>query len=528
MTKQISIQLFVLITLVLLLGSSSLLLPTGLQAQEPTSTPTVDLTPSPRPDTFGQITSVQYFPVFPSGILFWIRAEVRFDETERVDVFLRQNDEAVGTGSVPEPLGENLVFGYEAAAMFRFFLDFDEYPELDLFEPLLFRTEVVTLEGISHFFEIVVPVEHQDVGTWETSRLGQQLTLHWNDPNFGGREVLRDLDDVIRLLETHLDEVEPMEIALYAPFEPFCDRITDADGNEQQVIITDRENFPCSEDLAQEVYEERDVIYMTLPNIIFLDVLEALTEVIVTTQYDRVWGDAEVPAWFRVGLARYFIPNVSAEPLQRVQRAAQRGSLLRYDMLLTEPDAVDQDELLLWESHAELLVTYMAAEQGAEAPMALARLIADGQSFDDAFATVMDTDIRTFFATWRIWIDSAEAQQAARWNVYVPTTPTPTPTVTPSEVPPTREPVPTSTLTPSWTPRPLFVPTNPPTSTRAFPTSRPTLTLTPLPAGFFDNQPVAQTESDGEGSDGALCSAGIGSLFLPLIAGIVVWRRKRG
>lgn len=527
MTKRHFIQRFTIISVLVALVVVSGVLHASLAAAQGPDDASPTPAPSPTPVPFASITTVREFPVFPAGILFWIRVEARFDETERIDLTFRQNEETVGRGAVPEPLDQSLVFGFDNAGEYRFFLDFEDYPEIDFFEDLLYRIEVEALDGTQTFFEGVLRVEHQEVGGWQTADIAEQVTLHWFDDNLSGEELLRELDDVLFLLQQSLETVQPIEVALYAPFEPYCDTVTDEEGNIQQVVVTDRENFPCSEELAEAVYAERGIEYITMQNVVFAELVDRLTEVLVNAQYDEQWQGAGVPAWFRRGLARYFLMNTSTEPLQRVQRAAQIGNILRYEELITLPDLEDEAATSLWNAHAQLLVKYIADLQGADAPLTIADQLAEGDDFATVFMAVMETDVRTFYAAWRIWLDTSAAQQAAQWNPYVPITPTPTLTMTPSEVPPTRLPVPTSTITPTWTPRPLFVPTDPPRPTRAPPTVRPTNTFTPLPPGFFDNQtptPAPAVNDD----DGRLCSAGIGTLLLPLIAGLVVWRRKHG
>jgi len=516
--RRLTIGIALLVLLGMVFGGGTVRVPT-IAAQEPTE----------RPENYGEVSSVQSFPAFPAGILFWIRVEAPAEETASVEVTLRQNDETVVSGPVAEPLTESAVFRLGPATVYPFYVAFDENPQIQPFVDMLYRIEVETLDGTQTFFEGVTPVEHQNVGTWQTARLEERFTLHWNNQSLGGREIVRDTDEVFRALEQYITPLAPVEIALYIPPQPVCTTVTDDEGNTEQVVSVASETFPCSEAALVELYASSGIEYVTMSAAIYGDVLDRLTENIVLAQYRPRWESVTVPDWFQVGLARYFVPGITAEPLQRVQRAAQLGSLLRYDELgiVPEPDTTDTDLRALWEAHAQLLVKYIADVQGAAAPMAIADLLMDGAAFEDAFVSVMDTDVQSFYAAWRIWLDSASAQSAAVWNLYVPTTPTPTLTATPSEVPLTRTPVPTATITPTWTQRPLFVPTNPPTRTRAAPTVRPTNTFTPLPPGSLDAEPAqspATENDDDSGND--LCGAGLGVLIFPMMAGIVFWRRQ--
>ena len=360
----------------------------------------------------GRITNVRAISVLPAGIRFWILLDAPHEEIANIDIVMTQDDMPVVETSLS--LDDSILFGYEDAIEYEFFLDLSVYTDVQPFEQLVYRIDAVSTSGLESTMDGVTAVEHQGIGDWQTSRAASGFTLYWANPTLNGRQLTSEFFPIYQLLAPYFETFTPIKVALYAPFEPFCRIVENEDGDEESVVISERRNFPCSIELTEAMYAERGIRMVQLPQIGYQYVLDELVQIIVAQQFNELWGDAEIPAWFREGLGRFFVPLGQPEALRLAQRASQTGRLLRLSQLNREPD--ENIDAELWAAEAYLFTLYIADQYGANAPLELAALIDEETSFNAAFRQIADTDIETAFAAWVIWIDTSRAAQAAEWK----------------------------------------------------------------------------------------------------------------
>lgn len=190
--------------------------------------------------------------------------------------------------------------------------------------------------------------------------------------------------------------------------------------------------------------------------------------------YGPLWNGADVPAWFRAGLAEFYTPGVKGSFLGPLRRSARVGQV-------GEP-AVDED---LWRAYSYAAVLYIADRSGLQGLFELARAAGEAESFDAALSAVLGQPSDTLWPALRRWLLTSQGEQAFAYVPYLGATATPaaspTPTLTPA---PTHTPTATLTLTPSVTGVLTATPTLTRTPTRT-PTPRPP-TATPRPPGSLN------------------------------------------
>ncbi len=470
---------------------------------------------------YGEVWPFVVLPVLPAGIRFWVRVEAPAEQVQSLAVNVWQNDKLLGSQQL-DPLND-IMFGYEDAVEYEYFLDVQAQTAFRMFDPIKLTLSVTLVDGTTNTHISTVVPQHQGYGPWQNTIADTRLEIYMSNPTFGLERVANELLPTFDLLAESLPEVQPLKLAVYMPpINPFCDLLEDEEaGTVESVVLSERRNFPCSEDAMAELYARSGLTIVKVTSTGYSDVRAELAGTIATLQYAEQWDTADIPAWFRAGFAMYFAPNGRPEALSRLQRAAQRDDLLRLPALNEAPAPEQQD---LWEAQAFLLTIYLADLYGADAPQQIAAQLSPSNSFESILREQYNTTSDRLYGAWVIWLDSSRAIEVAAFHPYLENTPTPTPipSVTPTRTP-TLTPLPTATPTQ----RPFSLPTNPPIIGRGLPTFTPTATITPLPPGFFDRitptPPPAQTSSEGNSQ---LCNTGLGTLMIPLLA-FIVGRKRR-
>lgn len=469
----------------------------------------------------GEIWAFRTLYVLPAGIRFWIRVEAPADQIEAIDIGVYQNEKAFYKG--PLDLESAIIFGYEDAIEYEYFLDVQENTNFEMFSPIKLTLAVTLTDGTVNQNISEWPAVHQGGGTWTTAVASDQLTIHLSDDALAIDRIAEDVLPVFTLLNESLGTVEPLNLAVYLPpLEPFCDEVKDEDGNVEILVLSERQNYPCSEQAMLDLYARTGIKVVQLNSTSFADVRDELAGAIAILQFEDQWGPAEIPAWFYSGFAQYFSINGRPDALPIAQQASQRGDLLNIQALNLRPSEEQQE---LWEAQAFLLTLYLADQFGADAPQQIAAQITPDNDFETVLRSQYEVSSAGLYAAWAIWLDSSRAVEVAAYHPYLENTatPTPIPSITPTRTPSI---TPSPTLTPSATP--LFRPTNPPIPTRARPSATPTITPTPLPPGSLDViEPTAIPASNEESGNSQLCNTGLGALFLPIIGLLVGWRNRR-
>lgn len=469
---------------------------------------------------YGEVWPYVILPVFPAGVRFWYRIEAPGETVESFSVRVEQNDALLDERDYDPFL--DIMFGYEDAVEYEYFLDVQALPNFRMFDPLTVTAMATFADSTSYEDVITYIPEHQGYESWSGASAGDRLTIYLSDPDFAMDRVVPELLPTLDLLEEYLGPLSPVGLAAYTlPVSPFCEKVENEDGTIESLVLSERQNYPCSEAEMVDLYARSGLQIVTINNTGYSDVRDQLAADIVLQLYRQRWGDADIPEWFREGFGMYFAPNGHPEALPRAQQASQRNDLLSLRTLERVSNLDDQD---LWNAQAFLLTLYLADLYGADAPQAIAGKLSPDKSFAEVLREDYDTTPERLYAAWEIWLDSSRAVEVAAYHPYLPTTPTPTPI---PSITPTRTPTitPSPTLTP--TQRPLFVPTNPPLATRGLPTFTPTATNTPLPPGFFDRvTPTVEPSNDNNDGNSQLCNTGIGALMFPLVA-LIIGRRRR-
>jgi len=469
---------------------------------------------------YGEIWNFAVIPVFPSGIRFWLRVEAPADQIQSIELSVWQNEKRLDTARL-DPF-DDVMFGYEDAVEYEYFLDVQAKTAFRMFDPIKLIASVTLIDGTTNESLTTIIPEHQGYGPWQGAVADERLTIYISDPDIAIERMAKELLPTFDLLSRSLEEVRPLKLAVYMPpVMPFCELVEDEDGNVESLVVSERRNFPCSEEAMAALYARSGFEIVKLHNTRYREVRDESAEQIVLLQYGTRWADAEVPFWFQYGLAMYFAPNGHPEALAQVQRAARLEDLLDLQELSQLP-TTEQEQL--WRAQSFLLTLYLADLYGADAPQRIAGQISPDKSFSDVLREEFDMTPQRLYGAWRIWLDSSRATEVAAYHPYLENTATstPIPTITLTRTPTT---TPSPTATP--TQRPLFIPTNPPLPTRGLPTFTPTVTITPLPPGFFDRiTPTAAPPTNSNNGNSQFCNTGLGTLMLPLVA-FMIGRKRR-
>ncbi len=399
------------------------------------------------------ISRTEAFIALPSTIRFDVWIDVPLDQIQTVTLYLFQED---GIDRRLRLREDELLFDLENQVVYEY--AWDEPDDVMLFQSLVYRFEVTTIDGEEDSSEEEIIVEYQDAGEWQS--VGNELlSLYWASEQYGARSQLQDLNKVLDLVQAHITVESPVKFVLLEPGTEFCEEIVNAEtGETEHVLFYFDKQLPCNPDAMFDLYRASGFVPIVPDNISYLTVNNQLTTELITTIYRRYWGEAEVPAWFAAGMPQFYQLNAQPRALTRVKQASQERRLLTLAEMSREPVAA---QAALWSAQAYMLTLYIADVFGADAPFQIATALGETGDFTEALATVTDTSMQRIYRGWTIWLDAPRAAEVVLWHPYLPTTPTPTVTPSLTSIPPSRTPRPTATITLTPTERPLFVATTP-------------------------------------------------------------------
>lgn len=311
-------------------------------------------------------------------------------------------------------------------------------------------------------------------------------TIRHPEGELNSDRLLRSLEEPYQRLRENTRQIEELTFVYYPPETEFGCYEQDEDGVFISTNTFYEITLPCDPALAETIYEQAPDIILRQPQLIGTTTSQ-LIDIYVEQFYQPDWQNADVPAWFQVGLARLYDPNNNATLYAEIELAARSNTLLSLNELQTRPP-VDSETYSLWEAQSYGLVLYTAEQAGLDAVFELASTVDDYNAFDEAYTALVGEPITTIYPTWQTWIFTDAALRTFTLNLYGFPTPTPTRVLSPTPTwtrLPTSTPTdtPTITLTPSITP--TFTP-EPPTATFTPRPARsvftPTPTFTPVPA----------------------------------------------
>lgn len=478
------------------------------------------------------IDAIEARLVLPYGIRFITRLTIPKEEVKEIMLSVNQENGVEREWTLN--LEETLFIDYGDRADFEYVWAIEDEPIILFFAPLTYRFAITTTAGELSEEEAEIRLAHQGFGDWQSDEAAL-LSLHWYDGLITNSfSIVKEVQTAFALLQQHTALQQPVGLVLYktSDLEKFCTQVDIPATEEEEAInslfvIDLDDRYPCTLTAMQDLYRRNGIEIVTLESLASNAVEATIIARLVEFAYQFRWQDADIPAWFRIGLERFYYRFGVPNGLAAAVRASQQDQLLPLAQLETLPAApLGTSETFLWESQSYLLTLFLADSYGAETPFTLAQTINDETSFSAALAEITAESMAQIYRRWRAWLTTSVAEQAVAWNPYQPTTPTPTPTPT---IIPTRLPSATPTATPSVTPTTFgadraratiqFEPTRP----QRIPSPA---TITPLPAGSLNNPtPVAGDSSEQNDDNGGLCGSGIGAVVMPLVA--LLWSKRK-
>lgn len=350
--------------------------------------------------------------------------------------------------------------------------------------------------------------------------------------------VLRNsVRDVYALLAKNTGSSPNFNILLYPPALSleFC--VANADGQAVLVEPVSKREVRCDDNMAQTVFAAAGYNVLQLPSpLLGIDDRAVLVEFLIERFYAGAWQGKNVPAWFKTGLAQFYLPTLKPELLTLVRPAARNNRLFTLEQMAAGPDITRPDVFALWRAQSYGMVVYIASEIGVPGLFELAGDVENAASFADAYQRATGKPLAALLPAWQNWIFRDAAVAAYAYHPYLAETPVPAPTRTPSPFPPTA----TSTYTPSYTPSATATYTPTPTvtgvlSATPLPTNTPrptnvppTPSITPRPPGSLIDTPTPIPAAPAAGQVNANSGLYVGIvvfIFALLAVLIVVYMR---
>ncbi len=334
----------------------------------------------------------------------------------------------------------------------------------------------------------------------------------------------RDLSPVYELLSANVGRAPSFNLLLYTEdLSPdVCFRNDEGDlvavGPLSGVAV------PCDPTMADRLFDASgfDVVALAGTH----STQEAIAAYLTDSFYAPIWGDRQIPAWFRAGLQQFYAPSSKSSLLPVILTAARNERLFS----LQEMDPAPNDDVDVWRAQSYGMVLYIAEQVGVPELIDLANDLGAAETFEAAYQAAVGKSLTTLLVNWERWIFTDDAATAFSYTPYLVSTPTPT--VTPSQTPFPATTTPTVTLTPTPTVTAtvtgVLSPTRLPTRTLTPTDPPPTPSVTPRPAGSLNTPtPVTGVQTSAPMNDTAR-TAGIGAVILlvVVIVGLLVMRRR--
>lgn len=336
--------------------------------------------------------------------------------------------------------------------------------------------------------------------------------------------IRNEVEQLYALMQTRSRQSGQIGLALYdsgLPSDP-CERDASGAPIVRAQGIVRSVTLPCDAARSQALHAASGYTLVQVDYLTYNAALEAVSRALVDRLYAPLWGESDVPAWFRYGLGVFYAPTDKSVYLDEVQRAARTGGLL---LEYAQPPA-DPIKRATWQAQSYGLVLYMAEQIGVDGLFDLAASLGTS-TLESGYRAAADAPLAGVFPAWRDWIFSQAARTAYTFNPYLDVTPTPTATLSPTPFPSTPTRTFTPTFTPSVTPTVTGVlsPTPRPTDT---PSATPTPTFTPRAAGSFTFNPntSAPQSAAPDVTVPLLIGAGV-VLLIALVLGLRLVRRGR-
>lgn len=334
-----------------------------------------------------------------------------------------------------------------------------------------------------------------------------------------GQGLARVLGQAYTLLRTNTAANPQFNYLVYPPDLPLtCQRSSEG----EEVILRSfpdepPQELPCDAARFALAFAQADLELVQLrPG---LSVAAQVLPRMVDVFYADFWDGGPVPAWFRAGLAEFYLPLPDSGALERLRQTLRVGrpySLAQMEIMPVRPEEA-------WRAQAIGMVRYMADRAGVPALFGVAARAANPEGFAAVYELIIGEPLALLLPNLATWAFSQAALNAFAYQPYLPETPTPQPsataTLTRTLEPPTE--TATATRAVTATPRPprptrTATPTITPLPPRSFVLASPTPEAMPIPPG---GRVVAELNQE-------QVLVIVGALLLVLLLGGLALRRR--
>ncbi|MBZ0320074.1 MAG: hypothetical protein K8L91_26920 [Anaerolineae bacterium] len=473
------------------------------------------------------VVSHRALVVMPSVIRFRIRVVATRDEVAEIKLAVREDETLLQTFDVTTPL-DNLFIDFDDETEYEIVWDIRGVPLRPFLSTLTYEFEVTTTDGETAAVENEFIFQHDTIEQWQLVE-GDTLQIYALGDVVDWSNHLPGLEQSLALLRENTGFAAPVGLMIYPADTQFCTEgevpEDTPDAPPPLVVMSEDRAFPCDPADMTRFYANSDLVIAYVGASNFYDRESEAFAPLFDIVYSTRWENAEVPAWFRVGLRQLYNRFSQGQSIARIKQALQEDRMLSLAQMETLP-AEDSEDMDLWQAQAYGFTLFLADVYGASAPFEIAKAVSPTLSLNHAIQQTTAQTVTRLYSFWLTWLDTQKAIAAAGWNPYLETTPTPVPTRTATSIPPTHTPRPTATvtLTPTSTYRGDFVPTVF-RATNAPPTLPPTRTSTPLPPGSLNPTPTPRPANNDEESSGGVCGTGIGAVLIPAFG--IVWMNQK-
>jgi hypothetical protein len=475
----------------------------------------------------------------PNGLIYFISSEVIFPDAIRFRVVINRPKDALASATltvqpkgqvainIPVNIADSLVFNEQFSELaYLWHVPRDNPPHI--FNEVAFGWEIVTngqetaRAGATFLFSDPRATWKQDVDPDGLIDLTAPDTVD-------ARAARTSVSDIYALMAANVGAKPKLNVVLYSNallMDPCEDN-----GKGQQVVVglESKVEVPCDPTLAEVVWRASGYTPLQIPTGEVNGTQVALTGLLVDAFYGTAWQGKKVPDWFRMGLMRFYLPDVKSDLLPAARNASRGNQLLALSAMAAMP-ARSAPEFNVWQAQSYGMVLYIANQIGVPGLFTLANAIGTADSFETAYQQAMGQPVSALIPAWRTWLFRGAAVSAYNYTPYLPQTPTPTVTRTPTPFPLTPTPVPsdTPTLTPTATVTGIHTPTPLPTRTPILTDTPAPPTVTPRPANSVSMFPTAtpvpiQVESGGQGlTPLRTVIVGIAIVLLAILAALYV------
>ena len=475
--------------------------------------------------------------LFPQGIYFQLQVDLPSDLTvESLNLLIQPLDQPATRLSIP--LENNVEVSVSEGFVFANVVwDVTDNPP-PLFDSINYTWEVQLSDG-TEVDETTQMIFVDQRVEWDIAH-SESIPLKVAIASGGGsaNRAVEEFQLMHALLENYLGELStpPFNFAYYR--ETFGEGCTqNAEGLNRILLNELAIELPCEPAQAYALYRASNFESVALSPFGYSAIQTHLTEQLIERAYAPYWAGQSVPSWFRYGLTELVNPAVEPTFLGDLLEATRTEQLFTLDemnrRLLKDDPRYD-----LWRAQSFGLVVYLAEQYGLEALFELSRTIANYESFEVAYQTIIGESLQSLLPTWELWILTPNVPTTFRVNFYLSATATPTSTATATDIPPSPTATFTSTATatatatlPSAVLRLTVSPTDTPIPATATVTPRPASAIfTATPSSTPTNAPFAVSLDDTQRQQAIRIFVGmmVTAIMLLVGAGIInLFRRGR-